>query len=96
MGLTNACIDPEIEAPHYPEMATKNTYGFKAYNQSVYEAATGALPACLELITKCRSLAAVGDPNYDGNNETVNTACSTAFVDCYGAVQMPYVTYSGV
>ena len=95
MGTTNGCIDPQIEAPLYPEMATNNTYGFVAYNQSVYEVVLDALTQCKDLIKQCQSLAAIGDPDYDRKNETVNSACSTAFIDCYTNVQGPY-TLSGV
>lgn len=98
MGITNGCIDPMIEALHYPEQATNNTYGFQAYNQSVYESALDAFSmpgGCKDLINQCREVAAEGDPAYNGNNDTVNTACGNAFFDCFENVQALY-TLSGV
>lgn len=98
MGTINGCIDPLIEAPQYIEMATKNTYGFVAYNESVRAAATEALTApggCTDLGNQCRALAAEGDPDYNGTNETVNAICSGAFQWCFANVQGPY-SLSGV
>lgn len=98
MGTTNGCMDPMIEALHYPEMATNNTYGFQAYNESVYNAALDAFSmqdGCKNLIIQCRGNASEGDPAYNGNNETVNTICGGAFSFCFEYVQNLY-SISGV
>jgi hypothetical protein len=97
MGLTNGCFDQMIEVEHYPEMAVNNTFGFQAYNQSVYESvANEAVPNCKKEITECRQLAAIGDPDYNGKNETVNAVCSKAFADCFISTQQPFIEISGV
>lgn len=98
MGIANGCIDAMIEAPHYPELATNNTYGYQAYNQSVFEAAEDAFSmsgGCRDQILQCKSIAAEGDPEYNGNNETVNTACGSAFGNCYTNVEGSFLL-SGV
>lgn len=97
MGTANGCMDSFIEGPQYPEMATNNTYGFVAYNETVHAAVLEALTGpggCNNLITQCRSLAAVGDPDYAGTNTTVNNVCVDASVVCFENVQAPY-TLSG-
>jgi hypothetical protein len=93
MGLANGCIDAMTETPHYPVMATNNTYGFQAYNQSVFEAAENAFwvdGGCKDLINQCKEIAAEGDPDYNGNNETVNAFCGEAFGTCFVTVQNPF------
>lgn len=56
LGIGNGIIDEYIQAPHYPEFATKNTYGVVAYNKTVYDYATFALNwpgGCLAQIQGC-------------------------------------------
>ncbi|KAF1925941.1 alpha/beta-hydrolase [Didymella exigua CBS 183.55] len=36
LGVINGLIDEQIQAPYYPEFAINNTYGIKAYNDTVY------------------------------------------------------------
>jgi hypothetical protein len=79
-------------------MAFNNTYGYQAYNQSVYEAALDAFTqpdGCADLIHVCRQAAAEGDPSYNGNNMTVNDLCEQAFDFCFLEVQAP-INISGV
>jgi hypothetical protein len=96
LGSTNGCIDPLIEAPQYPQMAVNNTYGFKAYNETVLEFVLSELDkvgGCKDLVGQCRELAQTADPNFDGNNQTVNELCGVeAFGVCFGNVQGPYLS----
>ncbi|TVY19857.1 Carboxypeptidase S1-like protein [Lachnellula arida] len=58
LGVINGIIDEAIQAPHYPEMAVNNTYGIKAYNDTVYDFAKFALNmanGCLSQIGFCRA-----------------------------------------
>ncbi|KAJ6785314.1 hypothetical protein PWT90_04607 [Aphanocladium album] len=86
LGVANGCIDSRVEAPSYPHQAYNNTYGIKAYNQTIYEMAMQQLDApqtgCYDTTDKCRSLAAQGDPYGHGNNDTVNKACTAATEAC--------------
>jgi carboxypeptidase C (cathepsin A) len=98
LGSTNGCIDPLIEGYQYTQMATNNTYGFKAYNDSILAYTLNELnrvDGCKDLIGQCRELAQVSDPEYFGNNQTVNEICREAFLECFGNVQGPYLD-SGV
>ena len=98
LGITNGCIDPLLEAPHYPEQAFHNTYGYQAYSEAVYEASLINFTkpdGCRDLIHECRALAAAGDPEYLGMNTTVNAACSGAFEFCFEYVSGAFLA-SGV
>jgi carboxypeptidase D len=98
LGSTNGCIDPLIEGYQYTQMATKNTYGFKAYNDSILAYTLNELnkvDGCKDLIGQYRELAQVSDPEYFGNNQTANEICKEAFLECFGNVQGPYLD-SGV
>jgi len=98
LGSTNGCIDPLIEGYQYTQMATNNTYRFKAYNDSILAYTLNELnrvDGCKDLIGQCRELAQVSDPEYFGNNQTVNEICREAFLECFGNVQGPYLD-SGV
>ncbi|RDW94562.1 hypothetical protein BP5796_00325 [Coleophoma crateriformis] len=94
LGITNGCVDPMLEALYYPEAAIHNPYGFKAYSDATYEEVIQNFTkpnGCRDLADQCHEIAAVGDPNYDGNNQTVNEVCSGAFEFCFGYVQGTYV-----
>ncbi|SMQ56027.1 unnamed protein product [Zymoseptoria tritici ST99CH_3D7] len=43
LGIINGIIDEYTQAPSYPQMAVNNTYGIKAYNDTVYNYANFAL-----------------------------------------------------
>ncbi|KJX93658.1 carboxypeptidase s1 like protein [Zymoseptoria brevis] len=61
LGLINALIDEYIQAPGYPEMAVNNSYGIKAYNDTVYNYVNFAMnmpDGCLSQIAQCASAAA--------------------------------------
>ncbi|KZF19851.1 putative carboxypeptidase S1 [Xylona heveae TC161] len=57
LGVGNGIIDEATQAPHYPEFAVNNTYGIKAYNDTVYEFVKFALNmpnGCLDQLSFCR------------------------------------------
>ncbi|KAI9812725.1 MAG: hypothetical protein M1827_004481 [Pycnora praestabilis] len=98
LGIINGCVDLLSQELSYPTIAYNNTYGIEAINQTIYEQAVNAFEmpgGCLDQILKCRALAAVGDPNFDGNNYTVNEVCSAADNYCSNEVEGPYVEYAG-
>ena len=92
LGIINGCVDTLIQEPAYPEFAFNNTYGIQAINESTYRATLDAFNrpgGVKEQIETCRSLAAEGDPFNQGNNDTVNEACSLAN-DGTGDIENPY------
>jgi len=98
LGIINGCVDLLTQELSYPEMAYNNTYGIQAINQTLYQQAVDSFNkpgGCKDLIIKCRDLAAVGDPNFIGNNDTVNAACMDADSYCSNNVEGPYVVDSG-
>ncbi|KAK4495036.1 hypothetical protein PRZ48_013363 [Zasmidium cellare] len=60
LGLINAIISETVQAEHYPEFAVNNTYGIKAYNDTVYsyaKFATHMIGGCLAQIKSCIAVA---------------------------------------
>jgi hypothetical protein len=97
LGIINGCVDVLTQEPSYPQMAYNNTYGIQAINRTLYEDSMTAFTkpgGVRELIETCRALAAEGDPENQGNNATVNDACSAAN-DATWDVEGPYPIYSG-
>lgn len=50
----NGIIDEYTQVPYYPEFAVNNTYGIKAYNDTIYQYAQIALhmpSGCLDLVS---------------------------------------------
>ncbi|KAK8860054.1 Alpha/Beta hydrolase protein [Apiospora arundinis] len=90
VGIVNGCLDAEIQIPFYPEMAYKNTYGIKIYNETIYKNATGAWPKCQQMIQQCRALAAKKDPKNTGTVKEVNDVCAIGFKTCFDTVHKPY------
>ncbi|KAH8728155.1 Alpha/Beta hydrolase protein [Phaeosphaeriaceae sp. PMI808] len=96
LGLTNACIDAKIEAPHYLNYAVNNTYGFQAISEIIYNEAQNNLTregGCNDMIDQCRGLA-VHDHENVGVNETVNAACALATQYCFQFVQGAFTSVS--
>lgn len=88
--IINGIIDEYIQAPYYPEFATKNTYNITAYNQTVYDYATFALNwdnGCLAQIGYC----------YMANQSTLvgQAVCTEAENMCRDNVETPYYVFSG-
>ncbi|KAJ5087807.1 hypothetical protein N7456_011423, partial [Penicillium angulare] len=97
LGIVNGCIDLLIQEPTYPMMAYNNTYGVEAINKTLYDQAMhdwSRPGGCKDLIIECRVLAAEGDPQMHGNNETVNKACNQASQFCNEKVEGVYPTYA--
>lgn len=85
IGITNGCVDFITGAAGYPDFAYNNTYGIRFGNESLYEQAVYNLTkpdGCLALVTACRAAGAEGDPDFTGNNATVNEICTQAFDFC--------------
>ncbi|KAK3339794.1 Alpha/Beta hydrolase protein [Lasiosphaeria hispida] len=99
VGLQNACIDAEAQGGFYPEFAYNNTYGIQAISKEIYDEARNNFTkpgGCLDLIHACRAVGTVSDPLETGLNTTVNEACATAALYCFGVVQGAYTTYSNL
>lgn len=99
LGIINGCVDLLTQELAYLTMAYNNTYGIQAINESLYQQGVDAFnepeTGCRDLIMTCRSLAAQGDPDFIGTNDTVNSACQDATQFCQGEVESLYVDYSG-
>lgn len=96
LGIINGCVDLLTQALSYPQFAYNNTYGIEAINETVYQASVHAFEkegGCRDLITKCHTLAAEGDPHMYGNNVTVNEACQKADEYCVSTLEGPYFEY---
>ncbi|KAK0942215.1 hypothetical protein LTR29_006296 [Friedmanniomyces endolithicus] len=82
IGFTNGCTDLLYQLEYYPQMAYNNTYGLQVINETVYEMAMAAVPACLQLVRDCRSLSEEYDADQFAFNETVNAVCTNATATC--------------
>ncbi|KAK1055262.1 hypothetical protein LTR74_015801 [Friedmanniomyces endolithicus] len=82
IGFTNGCTDLLYQLEYYPQMAYNNTYGLQVINETVYEMAMAAVPACLQLVRDCRSLSEEYDPDQFAFNATVNAICANATATC--------------
>jgi carboxypeptidase D len=97
LGIINGCVDLLIQEPSYPLFAYNNTYGLETINKTAYAQAMHAWSrpgGCKDQIKHCRVLAAEGDPQMHGNNETVNKVCKKAGDFCSNNVEGPYVNYA--
>lgn len=99
VGLINGFIDPLLQMTYFPSFAVNNTYGIKAYDDSVADQIVDYLAqpgGCLDQAHGCQDLQAAYDPDNHGNNETVNNVCLGAFTECWANVYGPYDALSGV
>ncbi|KAI9665801.1 MAG: hypothetical protein M1821_003735 [Bathelium mastoideum] len=90
LGIGNGIIDEYTQAPYYPEFAVNNTYGIKAYNDTVYDYARFATywpNGCLAQVAGCREV----------NQSTLSgqAVCTEAENMCRDNVEGPYYTFSG-
>ncbi|KAJ9653818.1 hypothetical protein H2198_007046 [Neophaeococcomyces mojaviensis] len=91
LTIINGIIDEYIQAPYYPEFAVNNTYGIKAYNQSIYDYTQIALNApvfgCLTQIESC----------YYANQSALvgQGVCTEAANECRDNVESPYYAFGG-
>lgn len=104
LGIGNGIIDEAVQAEWYPEFAVNNTYGIKAYNDTVYNYArfaTFMINGCYDMIAGCRAAAAGVNGGYvDGqityaatSNPDIDTACSEAADMCRDNVEGMYYNY---
>jgi carboxypeptidase C (cathepsin A) len=106
LGIINGIIDEAVQAEHYPEFAVNNTYGIKAYNDTVYSYAKFAnnmYNGCLSQIAICRG-AVEGNGSFYHVDAPITTAeltpgvmqlCNEAADMCRDNVESPYYYYSG-
>jgi len=107
LGIGNGIIDESIQAPWYPEFAVNNTYGIKAYNDTVYSYAKFAayMPnGCLDQIASCIEGAQAFKGGYSAANGILPKAfrspsedslCQEAADMCRDNVESPYYYFSG-
>jgi carboxypeptidase C (cathepsin A) len=109
LGIGNGIIDEAIQAEWYPEFAVNNTYGIKAYNDTVYNYcrfATFMPNGCYDQIEYCKQSAqfkggyeklAHGHVITDlaTSNPSINSACQEAADMCRDNVESPYYQFSG-
>ncbi|KAF2208241.1 hypothetical protein CERZMDRAFT_71048 [Cercospora zeae-maydis SCOH1-5] len=90
LGLINAIISEKIQIDHYPEFAVNNTYGIKAYNDTVYnyaKFATNMINGCKDQIDSCISAAQ--------DIPAVAAICAEAGAMCRDNVEGLYYAYGG-
>ncbi|KAF7938046.1 hypothetical protein EAE99_001718 [Botrytis elliptica] len=90
LGVGNGIIDEYIQAPFYPEFAVNNTYGIKAYNDTVYNFAKFALNmgnGCLDQISFCRAT--------NLTTAVEQAICTEAENLCRDTVEGVFYTYGG-
>ncbi|KAI1504824.1 Alpha/Beta hydrolase protein [Biscogniauxia marginata] len=93
LGIVNGCVDDLIQAPYYPTMAVNNTYGLKAINSIRAGLANASFyrdGGCRDLITECRAVVSLQDPNNTGSVADVNSICQSAYHSCTDNVMLPY------
>ncbi|KAK2766046.1 hypothetical protein FQN54_007561 [Arachnomyces sp. PD_36] len=98
LGIINGCIDLQAQSLSYPQFAYNNTYGIETINETVYNEAVNAYNkpnGCKDRINHCRDIASEGDPNFHGNNRTVNEVCHDASDYCSNNVEGPFLEHSG-
>ncbi|KAE8844111.1 hypothetical protein HRS9122_05214 [Pyrenophora teres f. teres] len=106
LGIINGIIDEATQAASYPEFAMNNTYGIKAYNDTVYNYAKFAnnmYNGCLAQIANCRAAAEGNTSHYHTDayitqeqlTPGVRAICSAAQDMCRDNVESPYYYYSG-
>jgi carboxypeptidase C (cathepsin A) len=106
LGIINGIIDEAVQAEHYPEFAMNNTYGIKAYNDTVYSYAKFAnnmFGGCRYQIALCRSAAENNGSYYHTDRPItgveltpgVQQICNEAADMCRDNVESPYYYYSG-
>ncbi|KAF2741555.1 carboxypeptidase S1 [Polyplosphaeria fusca] len=106
LGIINGIIDESVQAESYPEFAVNNTYGIKAYNDTVYSYAKFAnnmYNGCRYQIDLCRA-SAEGNYSYFHADAKVTPeeltpgmkqVCNEAADMCRDNVESPYYFYSG-
>ncbi|OJJ45188.1 hypothetical protein ASPZODRAFT_17403 [Penicilliopsis zonata CBS 506.65] len=97
IGITNGCVDFYYQIAGYPEYANHNTYGIKFYNETFYNEIENNITkpgGCLDRTDQCRHAGQVGDPDYTGNNATVNEICADATAYCATIITPLYTIHN--
>lgn len=75
------------EALAWVDITYNNTYGVQLINETVYNQlildTTDPSTGCIATTRKCREVAAIGDPDFYANNQTVNDVCAIAVAACF-------------
>ncbi|KAI1639330.1 Alpha/Beta hydrolase protein [Biscogniauxia mediterranea] len=90
LGIINGIISERIQAPYYPEMAYKNTYGIEAVNETIYNYMKMNYyfdSACRDSIDYCFE--------QDRSTPDGKAVCSQATAICRSLVEGPYYVVSG-
>lgn len=109
LGIINGIVDSYIQTPYYPEFAMNNTYGIKAYNDTVYNYAKFATywpNGCLAAINTCITSARIPDgveeevyghviTNTALSDRNIAAVCQEAADMCRDNVENPYYVFSG-
>lgn len=93
LTIINGIIDEYIQAPYYPEFAVNNTYGIKAYNDTVYNYVQFALNmpnGCLQQIEFCTQIYNETETGIGGYG-----VCTEAENMCRDNVEGLYYAFSG-
>lgn len=88
--IINGIINEKIQAPHYPQMAVNNTYGIKAYNDTVYNQAVFSLNmpnGCLDQYEYCAEV--------DRDSLAGQSICAEAADMCRDSVEGLYYAFGG-
>jgi carboxypeptidase C (cathepsin A) len=91
--IINGCADRLTMWPTYAKMASDNTYGIKAINDSQVQNMEEAweMPGgCRDQVLDCHEAARVGDPQNLGGNATVNEICAASETFCYSYIMDGY------
>ncbi|KIX07449.1 uncharacterized protein Z518_02102 [Rhinocladiella mackenziei CBS 650.93] len=97
IGITNGCVDFYYQMEGFPEYANNNTYGVKFYNDTTYREIQNNITkpgGCLDMTKQCRHAGEVGDPDYTGNNATVNEICTDAYYYCASCIELLYTIHN--
>lgn len=87
--IINGCADRLTMWPTYVKMASDNTYGIKAINDSQVQEMEDAsdMPGeCRDKVMNCHEVAHIGDPKNLGDNSTVNAICENSEIFCYSYI----------
>lgn len=85
LGIINGCVDMESQIPSYPQFAQDNTYGFEALSvdeAKFYSDKYYAQGGCRDLLHQCGAAVNASDPDGEGDEVDVNTACASAQKVC--------------
>ncbi|KAI5856180.1 Alpha/Beta hydrolase protein [Durotheca rogersii] len=90
LGIINGIVSERIQAPYYPELAYRNTYGIEAVNETIYNymKLNYYFPGgCRDSIDLC----------YEQDRSTPDgkAICSQATAICRSLVEGPYYVVSG-